>query len=159
MLFNKLSARIVKKGISCHPPETPQHWEVAKTNTKHVFRKLDYNRIITIRNSSSICFQRHLWFVPDSSKLDSAHLWYLPGFVVQFPKNTGSSKVFCNLKLKGPPKSQVFSAFEPVEQIRKLCSPAKDRPKPEFCTQQILKVSTFVPFPLFFDIETNLLRG
>jgi len=34
LLFNKLSTRIVsllKKGRACHPPENPQHWEVAKT--------------------------------------------------------------------------------------------------------------------------------
>jgi len=38
---------------------------------------------------------------------------------VQFPRNTGSSEVVSNLNLTGPLKSQVYSAFEPVEQIGK----------------------------------------
>ena len=48
------------------------------------------NLIITLQKSPSICFWLHSWFVPDSSKLDSAHLSYQQGFVVQFPRNTSS---------------------------------------------------------------------
>jgi len=96
------------------------------------------NLIITLQKSPSICFWRHSWFVPDSSKLDSAHLLYQQGLVVQFPRNTWSSEVVSNLNLTGPLKSQVFSAFEPVEQIGKLSSPAKNRPKPGFCSWKSL---------------------
>ena len=68
----------------------------------------------------------------------SAHLSYQQGFVVQFPRNTRSSEVVSNLNFTWPLKSQVFSAFEPVEQIGKLCSPAKNRPKPGFCSEKSL---------------------
>jgi len=103
------------------------------------FRRKTFEKmIITLQESPSICFWRHSCFVPacDSSKLDTAHLLYQQGFVVQFPWSTGSSEVFSNLNLTGPPKSQVFSAFEPVEQIAKLCSPAKNWPKPGFCSEK-----------------------
>jgi len=96
------------------------------------------NLIITLQNSLSICFWRNPWFVPDSSKLDSAHLSYQQGFVVQFPRNTRSSEVVCNLNFTWPLKSQVFSAFEPVEQIGKLCSPAKNMPRPGFWSEKSL---------------------
>jgi len=87
---------------------------------------------VTLHKSPSICFWRHLWFVRDSSKPDSAHFSYQQGFVVQFPRNIRSSEVVSNLNLTRPLKSQVFSAFAPVEQIGKLSSPAKNRPEPEF---------------------------
>ena len=96
------------------------------------------NLIITLQKSPSIFFWRHSWFVPDSSKLDSAHLSYKQGFVVQFPRNTRSFEFVSNLNFTRPLKSQVFSAFEPVEQIGKLCSPAKNRPKPRFCSEKSL---------------------
>ena len=90
------------------------------------------------RKSPSICFGQHSWFVPESSKLDLAHLLYLQGFVVPFPTNTRSSEVVSNLNFIWPLKSQVFSAFEPIEQIGKLCSPAKNRLKPGFCAEKSL---------------------
>jgi len=54
---------------------------------------------------------------------------------VQFPRNTRSLSVVSNLNLTGPLKWQGFSAFEPVEQIGKLCSPAKNSPKPGICSE------------------------
>ena len=96
------------------------------------------NLIITLLKSPSICFWRHSWCVPDSSKLGSAHLSYQEGFVVQFPRNTRSSEIVSNLNFTWSLKSQVFSAFEPVEQIGKLCSPAKNKPKHGFCSEKSL---------------------
>jgi len=96
-----------------------------------------------------------LWFVQDSSKLDSAHLEYLQGFVVQFPRNTGSSEVVSNLNLTGPLKSQDFSAFGPVEQIGKLCSPAKIGLNLGFVRSKLFLwrgVPAPVLFPLFWGI-------
>lgn len=97
------------------------------------------------------------WFVPDSSKLDSAHLSYQQGLVVQFPRTTRSSEVVSKINFTWPLKSQVFSAFEPVEQIRKLCSPAN---KPGFCSEKVFLRKGIkpapVPFPLFFGLSTNL---
>ena len=45
------------------------------------------NLIITLQKSPSICFWRHSWFVPDSSKMDLAHFSYQQGFVMQFPRS------------------------------------------------------------------------
>jgi len=100
---------------------------------KHTFLLFE-NLIITLLKSPSICF----WFVPDSSKLGSAYLSHQQGFVVQFPRNTRSSEVVSNSNFTWPLKTQVFSAFEPVEQIGKLCSPAKNRPEPGFCSEKSL---------------------
>jgi len=59
---------------------------------------------------------------------------YLQGFVVKFPRNARSSEVVGNLTFIW----QVFSAFQPVEQIGKPCSPAKNRPKPGLCPEKSL---------------------
>ena len=50
--------------------------------------------------------------------------------------NTRSSEVVSNLDFTGPSKSQDFSAYKPVEQIGKLCPPAKNRLELEFCSKQ-----------------------
>ena len=100
--------------------------------------------------------------------MDLAHLLYQQGFVVQFPKNTRSSQGVSNSNLTGPLKSQVFSAFKPVdsEQIGKLSQPAKIKLQPVFCLEQSLPSDLRkgvrpapVPFPLFFGIKTNLKGG
>jgi len=65
------------------------------------------------RKSQSTCFWQHSWFVPESSKLDSAHLLYLQGFVVQFRRNTRSSEVVGYLNVICPLKSQVSAPSSP----------------------------------------------
>jgi len=86
-----------------------------RTNCYQVPRIMVFeNLIISPWESPSICFWRHSWFVPESSKLDSAHLLYLQGFVVQFPRNTRSSEVVSNLNFTVPLKTQDFSAFNPL---------------------------------------------
>ena len=69
---------------------------------------------------------------------------------MQFPRYTRSSEVVSNLNLTGPLKSQVFSAFGPVEQIGKLYSPANNRSKPGFCSNinQVLKPINVISFEI-----------
>jgi len=98
---------------------TTGHYEHAvylKTWTRNGLspqKTLFFENFIIIRLSEEPVnlFWTTLWFVPENIKLDLAHLSYLQGFVVQFPKNTRSSEIVSNLNFIWPLKSQVFSAF------------------------------------------------
>ena len=109
------------------------------------------NLIITLQLSPSICFWRHSWFVPDSSKLDSAHLSFQQGFVVQFPRpriGTPDIPKLWNRKFSAPlSRSSKLENCVNLSKIvsnqgfvrRKVCHLKCVRPAP-------------MPFPLFLGI-------